>query len=256
MKKTKRTAALILALVIAFSVLLPLNSSAAGEKTVITVDGNSEGRRISDNMFGIFLEDINFAIDGGLGSNLVRNNSFEQRLAWDLNWDCRMTGWETVSGAGGLRGDSPMNKNNPSYFHADEETVLVNHGYPDSGEKFGFYLEKGKKYDFSLYLRGKGTVRADFVSEDGKSFYDAVFNSFDQKEFVRLNCEAVPGSTGYTDLVLTVGAGMDIDFVQLIPKDSFGYGDSTWKYASLRADLVKALKDLSPSFMRFPGGCL
>ncbi len=255
MKKTKMFTALTLSVIIAFSCLFPLNASADSEKTVITIDGNSEGREISDNMFGIFLEDINFAIDGGLSSNLVRNNSFEQHLAWALEWDCRMTGWEVTSGAGGLRGDNPMNENNPSYFHADEKTVLVNHGYPDDGEKYGFYLDKSEKYDFSFYALGKGNITVSFVTEEGKTLWESGFKA-EKDEFVKFTDVVRPSETAYSDMVITIDPGIDVDFFSLIPESSFGLGEETWKYASLRADLVKALKDLSPSFMRFPGGCL
>ncbi len=259
MKIPRKISALFLALIIAASAVLPMNASAEGktqEKTVITVDGGSDGREISDNMFGIFIEDINFAIDGGLSPNLVRNNSFEQHLAWDLNWDCRMTGWEVFSGSGSLKEEEPMNENNPSYFHADSETVLINHGYPDSGEKFGFYLERGKKYEFSFYMRGNGKVSAAFVTEKGKHISDEEFENTADDKFVKACCEIIPSATGYCDMTLTLSAGTDVDFFSLISKDSFGYSDSVWKYSPLRADLVKALKDLSPSFVRFPGGCL
>ena len=43
--------------------------------------------------------------------------------------------------------------------------------------------------------------------------------------------------------------------MQLIPQNSYGYGNSEWKYTTLRADLVEALKKLNPAFIRFPGGC-
>ena len=50
------------------------------------------GAPIQSTMYGIFFEDINFAADGGLSANLIRNNSFEQKLAWAPDYDCRMTG--------------------------------------------------------------------------------------------------------------------------------------------------------------------
>jgi alpha-L-arabinofuranosidase len=52
--------------------------------------------------------------------------------------------------------------------------------------------------------------------------------------------------------VLMVGAGaVDIDCVSLFP-------ENTWKQRpeGLRADMVQALADLKPGFLRFPGGCI
>lgn len=49
---------------------------------------------------------------------------------------------------------------------------------------------------------------------------------------------------------------VELDFVSLVPKDSYGYGSDEWKYVSLREDLYEAIADLNPGFIRFPGGCL
>jgi len=52
--------------------------------------------------------------------------------------------------------------------------------------------------------------------------------------------------------VLLEGKGtVDLDFVSLFP-------ENTWKHrpGGLRADMVQALADLHPGFMRFPGGCI
>ncbi len=44
---------------------------------------------------------------------------------------------------------------------------------------------------------------------------------------------------------------VDLDFVSLFPQ-------KTWKNrpGGLRADMVQALADLKPGFLRFPGGCI
>ena len=43
----------------------------------IKVDANNVVREVSDTLFGIFLEDINYACDGGLNANMVNNHSFD-----------------------------------------------------------------------------------------------------------------------------------------------------------------------------------
>lgn len=263
MKKIKTALSLILSLTLCFSVLLPINSTAASSKAVITVDGAAETRPVSDNMFGIFLEDINFACDGGLNPNQIANNSFEQRLAWDLNWDCRMSSWDIVSGKGGLLTESPLNENNPSYFHADEDCLLKNLGYPetdkyypDIGNGHGVYLRRSTDFDLSFYARGKGEISVWFEYEDNKTnVYYKTF-ALDSDEFTKLSHTFKPKKAAYTKFCISVPAGCDIDFFTLIPQDSFGYGKDEWKYTPLRSDLVQALKDLNPSFLRFPGGCL
>ena len=54
MKKIKTIVCLILSFTLLFSVFMPVNTSAAGNKAVITVDGSAATRPVSGNLFGIF----------------------------------------------------------------------------------------------------------------------------------------------------------------------------------------------------------
>ncbi len=56
---------------------------------VINVDVAHPGASISPQMFGIFFEDINFAADGGLYPELIKNRSFE--------FDKPLTGWHEIT---------------------------------------------------------------------------------------------------------------------------------------------------------------
>lgn len=68
-------------------------------------------------------------------------------------------------------------------------------------------------------------------------------------------------------LALTFNGEISIDTVSLIPEDVWGAGEeerSATAHANfkgnpnyrLRKDLVNALVDLHPTFLRFPGGCI
>src|SRR6266567_7590101 len=48
----------------------------AGTAT-ITIDAAKTGPRLNPRMYGIFLEEINFGVDGGLYAELIRNRGFE-----------------------------------------------------------------------------------------------------------------------------------------------------------------------------------
>ena len=43
----------------------------------LTIDAGEPVHEISDTLFGIFIEDINFAADGGLYAEMIQNRSFE-----------------------------------------------------------------------------------------------------------------------------------------------------------------------------------
>ena len=50
---------------------------SAAESAVITINAATHGPAINPAMYGIFLEEINHGVDGGLYAELVRNRAFE-----------------------------------------------------------------------------------------------------------------------------------------------------------------------------------
>lgn len=52
-----------------------------------------ESHRISENLFGIFLEDINYAVDGGMYPEMVKNRSFEYGMEAR---DAQYHGWKVT----------------------------------------------------------------------------------------------------------------------------------------------------------------
>ena len=79
-------------LAVLFIELLPVGLSSQDQLhvAIISVDAAHPGAAISPSMFGIFFEDINFAADGGLYPELVKNRSFEFQEP--------LTGWHEVMG--------------------------------------------------------------------------------------------------------------------------------------------------------------
>src|SRR3954469_10573847 len=76
----------------------PPATAAGPPDYTIAVDPAATGPAIADSMYGVFLEDINFAADGGLYAELVRNRSFEF-LPVDNQSYTGLTGW-TPAGYG------------------------------------------------------------------------------------------------------------------------------------------------------------
>src|SRR3974390_501414 len=56
--------------------LLLAGLAGAGTAT-IAIDANQPGPKINPRMYGIFLEEINHGVDGGLYAELIRNRAFE-----------------------------------------------------------------------------------------------------------------------------------------------------------------------------------
>ena len=202
-------------------------------------------------MWGIFFEDINFGADGGLYSEMVKNRSFE--------FPDPLMGWIKISpslaqGELLVRDDDPFDANNPHYVRIVSEGTapfgLSNEGFRGMG------VRKGETYNFSAQIRnidGSPTLRVQLYGSDGALLDEVKLENFSsswQKYTATLN----PNDTDPKARLAIVMDGkgiVDLDMVSLFPQH-------TWKDRSggLRADMVQALADLHPGFMRFPGGCI
>ena len=96
-------------------------------------------------MFGAFFEDINFAADGGLYPELVKNRSFEftePLYAWRRVWRDGADGELTI------RSDAPLNAQNPHYLRLRVYTPAGVYGLVNSGFR-GMGVHSGAEYVLS-----------------------------------------------------------------------------------------------------------
>ncbi len=231
----------------------------------------SGGKAISDELIGIFFEDISSAADGGLFAELVQNGSFEYNPTERDGWGPG-TAWRAIRPGHSLgylepRMDNPLHSNTPTYMRLHVERVKEYYDY-DGWKGFGlqndgfdgFSVKAGEKYNFKAFLRNGESiakqVRVALVEPQGwgkspKLLADATLNVNGQ-QWKDYTAVLTPSETSTHALlhilVLNVGA-IDIDAVSLMPAD-------TYKGHGLRKDLAQALADLQPKFMRFPGGCV
>ena len=230
------------------------------------------GKKISNELIGIFFEDISSSADGGLCAELIQNGSFEfspsERDGWGPG-----TAWRSVRPGHSLgyiepRQQDPIHPNNPNYMRLNIERVgmyydyngwtgvgIQNDGYD------GILLKGGQKYDFSVFLRnpdGKDKEVRAVLMVPGRGFRaqatvlaDTTFTvsgkEWKKYEYTLTAAQDCPNAS-FQLLSLTTGV-MDIDMVSIFPQD-------TYKGHGLRKDLAQALVDLNPKFMRFPGGCV
>ena len=240
-----------------FSLLGALNASpgqAQTASTTLTVQVNKPGASVSRNMYGLFFEDINFAADGGLYPELVKNKSFET--------DARLIGWRALQGAANLdayavRNEQPLSATNTHYVRlttragAPGEAGIENEGVRGMGVK------QSGEYTLTFYARrGAGSIgglTAVLVGEKGEVLGQAPVSGFtgEWKQYTAVLRATGTQNKARLKLVLTGTGTVDLDVISLFPKD-------TWKGRpnGLRTDLVQLLKDMQPGFLRFPGGCI
>ena len=236
-----------------------------------TMKAPKGGKAISDELIGIFFEDISSSADGGLYAELVQNGSFEFNPTEHDGWGPG-TAWHFVRPGHSLgrmesRMDNPLNGNNPTYMRICIERVKEYYDY--SGWKGvglenngfdGISVKAGQKYDFSAFVRNvKGTpknVRVVLVEPQGwgkdpKLLAEAMVKA-ETGSWKQCKATLTPNAdckTAALQLLVQETGEMDFDQVSLMPED-------TYKGHGLRKDLAQALADLKPRFMRFPGGCV
>jgi hypothetical protein len=122
---------------------------------------------IKPTMWGIFFEDINFAADGGMYAELVKNRSFEFTTPL-MGWKEQRKG--VVGGSLWVLNRGISNQNNPRYIHV-QNAVSGNYGITNEGFR-GMGVVKDKQYDFSVLAKWpKGSdvkLRIELINAKGE----------------------------------------------------------------------------------------
>ena len=231
--------------------LLTIGALAQQPKRLI-VSTDSRGPAIPPAMWGIFFEDINFAADGGLYAELVKNRSFE--FAQPL------MGWKVITKDGGTgtnliinRGEA--NANNPRFARISVTKDKGAYGLANEGFR-GMGLFKDKKYNFSLLARklsGNMKIRIEAVGANKEIIGQADLSGFTgdwAKYTASFTCKATDAKA-HLNVYFENPGTLDVDMISLFPEDTY-----KGRPGGLRADLAEKLADLHPGFVRFPGGCI
>ena len=241
------------------------------------------GKPISDELIGIFFEDITSSADGGLYAELLQNGSFEFSPAERDGWG-PATAWKTIRPGHSLGYIQPVttpivdksftssyNSNTQMRLHVERAREFYDYkgwrGFGIQNDGFdGISVKNNAKYDFSMRLANVGgakQVRVALVEpqgwgQDPKLLSEAIIDipaagGADAKSaFKEYKATLTPNAdcqkAALQILVLNEG-DVYVDDLSLMPQD-------TYKGHGLRKDLAQALADLHPRFMRFPGGCV
>lgn len=253
-------------MVLVTSVLMFTGAVADPQTKTINLSAENISYEISDNLYGIFLEDISFSGDGGLVSNLVNNNSFEYEAKPDAAWVVDAADYAVFTADG-------LNENNTNYLAVtvEESATVKNLGFTElySYKSYKYNSNKaktadmgfkaGEEYYFSAYFKNvdfEGTAKVTLNAKGNKDFYEFDISTCDDWTKIVMPIDSDVTADGSLLLTFTGNGSFYMDFVSLIPASSHGYGTEEWKYTTLRTDLYDALAGLSPAFIRFPGGCL
>lgn len=235
------------------SVFAALAVAAGMNAQTNTFDINTSkvGAPIPSTMYGIFFEDINYAADGGLYAELIKNRSFE--------FPDNYAGW-TISGKVSLKDDGPFKKN-PHYVrlapsgHRDKHTMIENEGF------FGIGVKANAEYRFSVWARvpdgGNAKIWIDLVENATMTDDQKIGNAgldISGKDWKKYTVTLKAKKTLDKAHLRVWGDSKtttDLEHVSLFPVDTYKGHEN-----GMRKDLAESLEQLKPGVFRFPGGCI
>lgn len=221
----------------------------------LSVDASDEIHDISELLFGVFFEDINFSADGGLYAEMIANRSFEYT---ELAAGDELYHWYGF-GSSDFRVEKNaadcLNENNPNYV------VITNNGTAPAGiRNIGFMegmcIEKDAEYNFSVYAKAENNysgrlyvklLAGDTVAAEGE--IEEITN-----EWTKYTLTLTSSVSAEKDVSLGVAidkGSIKADMISLFPEETFRNREN-----GLRKDLCELLEDMQPKFIRFPGGCV
>ena len=287
--------------------MLELQGFKEVERRTLDLKPDKLGIAISPTLAGIFFEDINQSVDGGICAQLIQNNSFQAYNvpeAPDPNEfsssDTVFFGWSVVRGEGSKGtaravADKPLVPKLKRYYDFDpndqyddelryaqysvrfdiekpgagfgiaangygisEYKRAPGHIYSNNTQVASIPAVQGVSYDLGLYLQGskyKGNISVYLEDASGERNSNVVTISKLGRSWKQYTGTLTAERSVDSRLAIVADAPGTfwLDFVTLVPEAS-----QLWeggKYGPFRKDLLEALADLHPTFMRFPGGC-
>jgi alpha-L-arabinofuranosidase len=261
----------------------------------ISIDFHKRGPAINPRMYGIFLEEINHGVDGGLYPELIRNRGFEDSRppegfvfrpgaqgrpgrwmagGYDaesiahfdyFNPDGTMKDfpfWSLIregaaQGSMNLDTNDPLNLAGPRSLRLEiDDAGSGRLGIANEGF-FGVGVAEGRKYNLSFWARGEGFSGPLTASVE------------DSRGVPCVNPVTINGVTSqWQQFHATVSAARtnpNARFVLIAGASGKVWLDmislfpaDTFKNRpnGLRPDLARLLADMKPGFVRFPGGCV
>ena len=227
--------------------LLAVSLSASAQTHVLDINTKKIGAPVQSTMYGLFFEDINYAADGGLYGELVKNRSFE--------FPDRLMGWEAF-GTFEVKDDGPFERcphyvelRNPG--HGERRSGLTNSGF------FGIGLKQNESYRFSVWAKapqGATKIAVQFIEratmEENQEFVTdtLTITSGEWKQYEMTLKSPRTIDKSQLRIYLVDKNTVDLEHVSLFPVNTFKNRKN-----GMRADLAQALADVHPGLLRFPG---
>lgn len=268
---------LIISVILAF--LLPGCQPEMPVTSLITVDVEGFSVPVNRSLYGLTIEEINHAVDGGIYAEMIQNRSFEEGVPplncpYDASRNVLTTpngwtipfmrldsvpGWRRLSSATSIFPDNKEvinDKNRRSLLVSASVNPQSGRGGVAATGYHGLSIRKGEKYELSLYMKGATmipkTISIALSDSTAESALSEVFKVSPLYEWRKYK-HTFTATEDTDNAVLTITSDSSaifwLDVVSLFPQ-------KTWndRPNGLRPDLMEKIAALKPQFIRFPGG--
>jgi alpha-N-arabinofuranosidase len=245
--------------------ILSLVCTLVAAPVEFTVHTDQITKTINTGIYGQFLEHIFNSVHGGIWGDQILNGTLEPRSAFGGRGG-RQGGegtnapgatpanippsyWEFVGGAGGVSIDPNKPFNADVSVHVEAKADGDVNAAPGIRQR-NIFLKDHEKYTLSLYARGIGSVVVTFRDSDTVVFTKTVIGLTDQWQKFTVKFTS-PRTVNAASLVIGVPgsaqSSVNFDQISLFSASALATG-------GYRPDLLKAVADLQPASIRWPGG--
>lgn len=221
----------------------------------LSIDGTQAGVAVDPLFYGLMIEEINHALDGGLYGELIQNRVLKN----DPNTP---VAWSVVQGSGGA-GSIALDLTQPVV--GTELTTSLKVAITSTGSKvgaansgyWGIPVTPSTKYTASVWAKGAsgftGPLTVDIESADGSTIYAQAqipkITSNWKKYSVTLKTALTPTTSDAQFAISTTGKGTFWITQASLFKPTYNNRPN-----GNRVDLMQTLAAMKPGHLRLPGG--
>lgn len=206
--------------------------------TVLLVDADRATTPIDQRIYGQFLEHINHSVEDGLFAEQIRGAGFEGK-DFETYWEAKKDG-----------GDVEVAE--VDFKNGTKSIRLKVEGGSAEIRQGRLFLEENVKYDGSLWLKrevGSPKLAVSIKRSNGEPIASIQLAKAESEwhEVPFAFTSTVRDTQARIEITASGRGSVLVDFVSMMRSDAR-------KNGMLRPDLLEALVDLKPAFIRWPGG--
>jgi alpha-L-arabinofuranosidase len=242
---------------------------SAGDAAIIGTGGNStinvatgsSGATVSPDLFGAFMEDINYGGEGGIYNDEIRNSGFNDSTN-------ALNAWAAVKGSGVTDSLTSDATTGPTTALTESGKLTITSGVSATARAgisnagyFGVAIAPSTSYTVDFYAKASagftGPLTVDLESTTGTVFATATITSITSSwaEYTATLTTGVNTPTTSTNLLVISTKSASANGKTLWFGASYLYPPSYEGQANhLRTDLMQMLAALHPAIFRIPGG--